>query len=261
MGSSVKPLLRAGLAELLASVMFSLAYFILLGRTQSENFSLNFLELSALIAFIYVIAVFVSSYKFEADIFPFYSILRCFYEKTLTPLWLNIPAQLVGTGIGLVVYLLMHDKLLSKSPLADISSITMFEISSHSMRGLTIAVMVFMLTYSMIIIRKLFRLNGITGTMLIAILVFVLAALSLPVEQVSIVTWWQDVVLNIYHYQMGSPTGMVVGWHSVVMTIAVVAILFIANVKAMQYVRPGEEQSVSEEPGEFRPTFSKDYDI
>lgn len=261
MEPSVKSLFRAGLAELTASFMFSVAYFILLGRTQSESFTLNILELSALIAFIYVVAVFVSSYKFEADVFPFYSLLRCFYERTFTPLWLNIPAQLVGTGIGLGVYLLMHDSLLSLSPLADIGSITMFEISSHSMRGLTIAVMVFMLTYSMIIIRKLFRLNGITGTILIAILVFVLASLSLPVEQVSIVTWWQDVALNLYHYQKGSPVGFTVGWHSLVMTGAVVAILFIANIKAMQYVRPNEDQNVSEEPGEFKPTFSKDYDI
>jgi hypothetical protein len=260
-GKSLHPLIKTGLAEFVASLMFSMAYFILLGRTQSEHFGLNILELSALIAFIYVIAVFVSSYKFESDLFPFYSLLRCFFEKSLTPLWLNIPAQLLGTGAGLGVYLIMKTTLLTLSPMADIDAITMFEITSNSMRGLTIAVMVFILTYSMIIIRKLFRLNGMTGTLVIAILVFVLSAVTLPVEQVSVIAWWQDIVLNLYHYQLGNAENLQMGWYSVVTAAIILATIFLANLKATQYIRPDSDQPESEEPGEFRPSFSKDYDI
>lgn len=257
----MKNLLKRGGVELVASALFTLAYFILLGRTQSQNFSLNILELSALISFIYVIAVFVSSFRFEADLFPFFSLLRCFFEKSWTPLWLNIPAQFLGTLVGFGLYLSIHDSLLTLSPFAETGSLVVFEINNLSMRSLTIAVLVFILTYSMLIIRKLFKLEGMTGTLLISILVFVLSAISLPVQDVSVVTWWQDTVLNVYYYATGLSDNAGFNLFAVVTALVVLGTLFIANIKASQYIRPNSEESGYEEPGEVKPSFSKDYDI
>lgn len=257
----MKKLVKKGGVEFIASTLFTLAYFILLGRTQSQNFSLNVLELSALICFIYVIAVFVSSFRFEADLFPFYSLLRCFFEKSWVPLWLNIPAQFLGTMAGFGLYLLIHDSLLTLSPFAETGALVAFEIRDLSMRSLTIAVLVFILTYSMLIIRKLFKLEGMTGTLLISILVFVLSAVSLPVQDVSVVTWWQDTVLNVYYYIIGLSEDTGFSLFAVITGLVVLGTLFIANVKASQYIRPGSDQIGYEEPGEIKPSFSKDYDI
>lgn len=249
------------LIECSANVLFSLAYFILLGRTQSAEFSLNILELSALVAFIYVVAIFVSSYHFDADLFPFYSLLRAFFEKSLAPLWLNIPAQLTGTVLGLLVYTSIHDTLLTLSPLANVSTLTVFEISDIPMRSLIMAVLVFILVYSMIIVRKLFLLSGMTGTFIIAILVFVLSAITIPIQQISIVTWWQDTVLNFYHYLNTAGSGIQIGLSDFVTGIVLMAVIYLAKVKAFQYVRPKSDHHESDEPGEYTPQFSKDYDI
>lgn len=257
----MKKMLKKGGVEFLASVLFTLAYFILLGRTQSQNFSLNVLELSALICFIYVIGVFVSSFKFDADLFPFYSLLRCFFEKSWTPLWLNIPAQFLGTLAGFGLYLSIHDTLLTLSPLAETGALVAFEIDNLSMRSLTIAVLVFILTYSMLIIRKLFKLEGMTGTLLISILVFVLSAISLPLKDVSVVTWWQDTVLNVYYYAAGLSDDAGFSLFALITALVVFGTLFVANVKASQYIRPDSGQMEYEEPGEIKPSFSKDYDI
>lgn len=256
---TMKGILKTWTVEFIASLLFSFAYFILLGRTQSAEFSLNVLELSALISFIYVISVFVSSYHFEADLFPFYSILRALFSKTWTPLWLNIPGQLLGTVAGLAIYIIFKETLLTLSPLADVEPITVFEISDVPMRSLIMAVLVFILVYSMIIVRKLFLLKGMTGTIVIAILIFVLAALTVPVEQVSIVTWWQDTILNIYHTMIDPQREIDFGWPVFLTAAVVIGTIFLANLKANQYNRPRSDQY--EEPGEYTPQFSKDYDI
>lgn len=260
--SEIKGIAKAWAIEFIASLLFSLAYFILVGRTQSAEFSLNILELAALVSFIYVVAVFVSSFNFKADLFPFYSILRCFFEKSWVPLWVNISAQLIGTLVGLVIYSSIHSTLLTLSPLADVSTLTVFEIGNAPMRSLVMAVLVFILVYTMIIVRKLFLLKGMTGTLVIAILVFVLSALSFPVRELSVVTWWQDTAINFYHYLVSPARSLDIGLDDFVTALVLLGTIFIANVKANQYVRWNKgDRKEYEEPGEYAPTFSRDYDI
>lgn len=260
--SEVKGIAKTWAIEFVASLLFSMAYFILVGRTQSSEFSLNILELAALVSFIYVVAVFVSSFHFKADLFPFYSVLRCFFEKSWVPLWLNIPAQLMGTVVGLVIYRLIHSTLLTLSPLADVGSLTVFEIGNVPMRSLLMSVLVFILVYTMIIVRKLFLLKGMTGTLVIAILIFVLSAISFPVQQLSVVTWWQDTAINFYHHLVDPSRSLDFGLEDFGTAVVLLGTIFIANVKANQYVRPGKgDRKEYEEPGEYAPTFSRDYDI
>lgn len=240
--------------------MFSLAYFILLGRVLSESFTLNILELSALVAFIYVVAIFVSSYRFEADLFPFYSLLRSLFERTWVPVWLNLPAQLLGTLIGFAMYLVMLETVLTLSPIADIGAVSSFEIGDSWMHAFAQGVLVFILIYSILIIRKLFVLRGMTGTLLIAILVFVLAALSLPLDRISVIAWPQDMVLNVYHH-IQSGDGWAINNRTLLSAAVVLITIALAYIKASQYMRPVESPVDSAEPGEFVGDFSKDYDI
>lgn len=121
-------------------------------------------------------------------------------------------------------------------------------------------VLAFILVYSMIIIRKLFLLKGMTGTILIAILVFVLSAITFPIKQVSVVTWLPDTVLGYYHYLSGSRE-LMISWSDLFTGIALVATIYLAHVKASQYVRPSTGDQEFGEPGEFTTSFSKDYDI
>lgn len=254
-----KQTLKTASVEFGASALFTFAYYVLLGRTQSAEFTLNVLELSALISFIYVVAIFVSSYRFEADIFPFYSILRALFQKSWTPLWLNLPAQLVGTGVGLTVYVFFHSRVLTLSPLADIAELTAFQITDFPMRVLVMAVLVFILVYSMIIVRQLFLLKGMTGTIAIAVLVFVLAAITSSLDEVSIITWWQDTVLNVYHSIIDPQRSFGLEWTDVLSGLVILGVIVLANVKAVQYNRPRNDQY--EEPGEYTPSFNRDYDI
>ncbi len=256
---TAKQILKASSVEFVASVLFTFAYLVLLGRTQSSQFTLNILELSALISFIYVVAVFVSSYRFEADLFPFYSVLRALFQKSWVPLYVNIPAQLFGTIAGLAVYVSLHSRVLSLSPLADVAPLTAIDIADFPMRVLVMAVLVFILVYSMIIVRHLFMLKGMTGTIVIAVLVFVLSAITIPLNEVSIVTWWQDTILNIYHSILNPERKFGLEWTDVVTGMVLIGIILLANLKAIQYNRPRNDQY--EEPGEYTPSFNRDYDI
>ncbi len=254
----IRTLLRTAVVEFSASAIFTLAYFILVGRVQSDHFTLNFLELSALLAFIYIVAVFVSSYRFEADLFPFYSLMRSFYHKTWMPVWLNIPAQILGTVAGLVVYTLLQRTVLSLSPMADISELAIYEIHDFPLRTIVLALMVFILVYSIVIIRQLFLLTGMTGTVLLAVLVFVLGSVTIPLAQVSIVTFWQDAILNIYH-AMRDPQQEIADWTLLISGAVVVLTVFVAKIKATQFSQPRSAQY--EEPGEYYLYFNRDYDI
>jgi hypothetical protein len=53
----------------------------------------------------------------------------------------------------------------------------------------------------MVLVRYSFRLVSLTGTLLISVVVFIISALTLPLESVSVITLWQDIFLSFYHYR------------------------------------------------------------
>jgi hypothetical protein len=246
--------------EFVASFIFALPYFVLVGRTTSGAFDLNILQLAALVSFLYISAVFVSSYRFEADVFPFYSLLRCLLDKSLQPLYINIPAQIIGTAFGFFIYKLLYSKLLTLSPFADLSILATFEFADNAMKIALIAVLMFILTYSIQVVRNLFLLRGMTGTMLIATVVFVLTAITLPINDVSITTYWQDLMLATYHYFSGEQE-TIFNSNSAWMLLAAFGATFLAYLKGSQFQKPANEPAELSEPGEQYSNFSRDYDI
>jgi hypothetical protein len=252
--------LKRFFVEFVASLLFTLPYYVLVGRTTSSAFDLNILQLAALVSFIYIIAVFVSSYRFEADVFPFYSLLRCWVEKSLKPLYINIPAQFLGTVAGFILYHVLYSYLLKLSPFADLSKLATFEFPDPALKIVLIAVLMFILIYSIQVIRHLFLLKGMTGTLLIAVLVFVLTSITLPINEVSIATWWQDLILSYYHYLTGAQESLI-SFYSTLTFLAALGATFLAFLKSAQFQKPPSDQQELAEPGEQLSSFSRDYDI
>jgi hypothetical protein len=246
--------------EFAASMLFSIPYYVLVGRTTSSAFDLNIIQLAALVSFLYITAVFVSSYRFEADIFPFYSLLRSFFERSLEPIILNIPAQILGTLAGFFTYHMLYNQLLTLSPFANLSILATFDFPDTSLKIVFIAVLMFILTYSIQVVRNLFLLRGMTGTLLIATVVFVLTAITLPINDVSITTWWQDAVLSFYHYSIGEKE-TILTFESILIFLAAFGATLLAYLKGSQFQKPANEPQEIAEPGEQFSTFSRDYDI
>lgn len=190
------------LSEFSASLLFTIAYFVIASRANSENFNYTYLQISLFSAMLYVFVVFIASYNYRIDLFPAFSLMRCFIEKTLQPLLVNIPAQLLGAIIGFSIYIQLQKNLLHLSPILDNSIFVSFQINDVILRSFVFIILVYILSYLMVLVRYSFRLVSLTGTLLISVVVFVISALTLPLESLSVITLWQDIILSFYHYRM-----------------------------------------------------------
>lgn len=192
---------RYFLSEFFAALLFTIAYFVIAGRASAENFSYSYLQIALFTAMIYIFSVFISSYNYRIDVFPAFSLMRCFIEKTLSPLLVNIPAQILGAFVGLLMYLQLQSTVLSLSPVFDNSFFVNFQIEDAILRSFIFTILVYILSYLMVLVRYSFRLVSLTGTLLISVVVFIISAITLPLESVSVITLWQDIFLSFYHYR------------------------------------------------------------
>ncbi|MEX0810633.1 MAG: hypothetical protein WD048_00365 [Chitinophagales bacterium] len=188
-------------SEFSAALIFTIAYFVIAGRASSDSFSYSYLQIALFSAMLYVFVIFIASYSYKVDIFPAFSLMRCFIQKTLDPLLINIPAQLIGAALGFLIYLQLQKTVLSLSPVLDNSIFYAFEIKDVILRSFVFTLLVYILSYLMVLIRYSFRLERLTGTLLISVVVFMVSAVTLPLESVSIITLWQDILLSFYHYR------------------------------------------------------------
>ena len=190
---------RLFISELSASLMFTTAYMILIGRMVSEHFTLSLLEIGIGVSLIYFASVYISSYRYSADIFLFYSLYRCLREKSFRPLYINISGQIVGSCLGFGLYFLLHKYLLALSPFANFYDIATFKFEDIYLKYFVFGLFVFILTYIIAITRQSFDLQQLTGTVIIAFIVFIITGLTLPMHGVSVIACWQDILLSVYH--------------------------------------------------------------
>lgn len=223
--------LKLFFAELSANLMFTTSYLILVGRIASENFSLSHLETGLGVALIYFAAMYVSSYRYSADIFVFYSLYRCLRNKSYRPLYINVPGQIAGTVLGFGLYALLHKYLLALSPFATFESITTFQFDDLYLKYFTFGLFVFILTYLMAITKVSFELQRIAGTLIVAFVVFIITSLTLPMEGVSVVTFWQDLLIYFYH---GSHYSYDISFYTIQFLVSVV---FIAGGIGFSYLK------------------------
>lgn len=188
-------------SEFSAALLFTLSYFVIAGRANSEAFNYSYLQIALFSAMLYVFVVFIASKNYRVDIFPAFSLMRCFLEKTLNPLFINIPAQIVGAVLGFLLYLKLQKTVLHLSPILDTSIFVSFDINDVILRSFIFTILVYILSYLMVLVRYSFQLISFTGTLLISAVVFVISAITLPINGVSVITLWQDILLSFYHYR------------------------------------------------------------
>lgn len=192
---------KAFLSEFFAALIFTIAYFVLAARADSANFNYSYLQIALFSAILYVFVIFITSYNYKVDVFPAFSLMRCFIEKTLIPLVVNIPAQILGVLSGLIIYLQLQKTVLHLTPVLDNSVFSTFKIDDVLLESFVFTILVYILSYLMVLIRYSFRLVSLTGTILISVVVFIVSAITLPLEGISIITLWQDIFLSFYHYR------------------------------------------------------------
>lgn len=188
-------------SEFAAALIFTVAYFVFAGRAESESFKYTYLQVALFTSMLYIFSVFISSYNYKIDIFPAFSLMRCFVEKTLSPLFVNIPAQILGAFAGLLIYLQLQSTVLHLSPIHDNNVFVSLHIDDVILRSFIFTILVYILSYLMVLVRYSFRLVSLTGTLLISVVVFIISAITLPLDSVSVITLWQDILLSFYHYR------------------------------------------------------------
>ncbi len=244
--------LKIFLSELGAAVIFTTAYLVLVGRLVSESYSINFLQAAMGVALIYFSAVFISSYKFAADIFIFYSLFRCITEKSIHPLIINIPAQIIGTLFGFLFYVFLYNNFFFASPIINLESITTFHFEKNYLKYFLFGSFIFILNYFIFLIRVSFELNRMMGAIIIALIVYMLTALSFPMYGISVTTFLPDLFLYFYHQGFNfleDITGILP---------ALSALFFIAGGILMAYFKIPRTESKHFLADE---SFSTDYDI
>lgn len=184
------------LSELAGGIIFSLFYFVVLSRLQSDEYSINLLQFTGLVSLIYLVSVFLTSYDYRADIIPVVSILRCFLESSLKPLYINVAAQLVGNTLGFLLYLLIQSLIFTKTNIAEIEY-GVFALDNKIIRGMLYVAMLGVLCYWYFIIRYAFSLTRLTGIFLISLIVYVILSLTYTITILSVVNPYPDILLSV----------------------------------------------------------------
>lgn len=162
------------IAELAASIIFSLLFFIFISRHLSESFELYFITLSFAIGLSYFVSVYIPFYTYRIHIIPFITILRALQKKSYSLIIYKVPMQLLGAMIGVLLYELVND-FTTKT---DIQTIKNISISSIEFVAFLNFLFTTILCYGFYIIRIIFRKRSTNGTIFLGLLITILFALS-----------------------------------------------------------------------------------
>lgn len=237
------------LAELSGSAIYSLLFFIFIGRHISPVYDVSFVILSYAIGLSYFAGVYIPFHTYRIAILPFLSITTALRKGQWRVLWHKLPAQFVGAFIGAFLF---HN-LNTFTHMGDIAVLTTISISDPWLLTLLNGAAAAVLCYGFYIVRILFKQRRSTGTIFIALLIATLFLVTGKVVGMSVLN-----PFGLLSYQLVSGTKLFhEPWHFLALTHIIVPVAF--TMISFYFVREmyGKKRKANKKTSVPRPSIQK----
>lgn len=161
-------------AEFIASILFSILYFIFISRYISPNFKIDYITLSYGVGLAYFAAVYIPFHTYRIHVIPFITIITALRKKQLKFFWYKIPAQILGGLVGVLLFSFVN----AETTRVDVHDLHIIEYSNPWMTAFINFITAGILCYGFFIIRIFFRKRKISGTILMGLLISVIFAIT-----------------------------------------------------------------------------------
>ncbi|MEX1193031.1 MAG: aquaporin [Brumimicrobium sp.] len=185
-------------AELAASIIFSLLFFIFISRHLSDSFQLYFITLSFAIGLSYFVSVYIPFYTYRIHIIPFITILRALQKRNFSLIIYKIPAQLIGAFVGVALFHQVNDFTTN----ADVKAIKSVVIENKEFIAFLNFILTAILCYGFYIIRIIFKKRSTNGTVFLGLLITILFAFSGSMQGLSFLNPFGYLAAEFTNYQI-----------------------------------------------------------
>jgi glycerol uptake facilitator-like aquaporin len=160
-------------AEFIASILFSVLYFIFISRYISSEFHLDYITLCFGVGLAYFAAVYIPFHTYRIHVIPFITIISVMRKKQLKFIWYKIPAQILGAYIGALIFSLIN---------AETTQVSVYNLQKISFTDPWLLAFVNFITagilcYGFFIIRVFFKKRKISGTIFMGLLISAIFAI------------------------------------------------------------------------------------
>lgn len=169
------------MAELLGSAIYSLLFFIFIGRHISPAYEVTFIVLSYAIGLSYFAGVYIPFHTYRIAILPFISITNALRKGQWRVIWHKLPAQFMGALIGTWLF----HSLNTFTYMGDVAALPSISFSDPWLVALINGSLAAVLCYTFYVVRILFKQRRSTGTIIIALVISTLFLLSGKVMGIS----------------------------------------------------------------------------
>jgi glycerol uptake facilitator-like aquaporin len=198
------------LAELSASGIYSLLFFIFVGRHISPSYDLSFIVLSFAIGLSYFAGVFIPFHTYRIAIIPFISITNAIRKRQWRVIWHKLPAQFLGAFIGAWIFHRLNTLVYS----GDLRAMQTFQLNDPWLLAFVNGAAAAMLCYAFYIIRFLFKERRSIGTILLSMVMATLFLLTGKFVGMSALN-----PFGLFSYQLISGTPLFQGpWYMLLLT-------------------------------------------
>jgi len=237
------------LAELLGSAIYSLLFFIFIGRHISPIYDVSFVILSYAIGLSYFAGVYIPFHTYRIAILPFISITTALRKGQWRVLWHKLPAQFLGALLGAFLF---HN-LNTFTYMGDIAALTTIPLSDPWLLTMVNGAAAAVLCYGFYIVRILFKQRRSTGTIFIALLIATLFLMTGKIVGMSVLN-----PFGLLSYQLISGTMLFHGpWYFLLITHVIVPIAF--TMVSFFFVREmyGKKRKAKKKGNASRPSLQK----
>lgn len=198
------------LAELAASGIYSLLFFIFVGRHLSPTYDLSFVVLSFAIGLSYFAGIFIPFHTYRIAILPYISITNAIRKGQWRVIWHKLPAQFAGAFIGAFIFHRLNSVIYT----GDIGALPSFQLNDPWLVAFVNGAAAAMLCYAFYIIRILFKERRSLGTMLLSMVLATIFVLTGKLVGMSAFN-----PFGLLSYQLISGTPIFQGpWHMLLFT-------------------------------------------
>ncbi|MEX2596152.1 MAG: hypothetical protein WEC59_04410 [Salibacteraceae bacterium] len=176
-----KTVILNALAELFASMIFSLLYFIFISRYLDASFATDYVMLSFSIGLAFFAAIYIPFHTYRIHIIPFITFFVALRKQNFSLLLHKIPAQMLGTILGVSVF----NAINSQTKNIAIENLQMMSQLDPGLLIFINALVAALLCYGFYTIRVLFKAKQLSGTINLSLFYVVLFATTSYFSSVS----------------------------------------------------------------------------
>lgn len=154
------------IGEFIGAFLFSLLFFIFVYRYASNDYNMNYAELSFYVGLALLASGFTPTLKYVVDVIPIITIIKLLEEGFTWKRFAHIPIQFAGSALSIWVFFLLNTKLLSNLSLVHDFQSLRFPLTDVWTAALINGITAGVLYYLFYIVRYVFKEVEFSGTLL-----------------------------------------------------------------------------------------------